>query len=247
LLGVTAALIEWQAGGGSGRFWAALGLGVAGWGAFAVVERRAEYPLVEARLLRGRVFAGGTLASVLWGLGMNGVVFYTSLYLQTELGASPVQAGLAFVPVAVAVAMAVPPAGGLVVVAVGLLLVAAADPSGGVRAVLPGLVVVGLGSGLTTPLTDAVLAVVPADSAGVASAVVSAAREMSGVLGIAVVGLVIARYPAQALGPAQSLGPGFRAGLVVAAGAVLLGAAIAAVSLRHQDHPTPAPAPTPAP
>ncbi|MFD0469587.1 MFS transporter [Nonomuraea thailandensis] len=50
--------------------------------AFVVAERRAREPMVELGLFRVRSFAGGVAAQVLWGLGVNGVFFYTAIFLQ---------------------------------------------------------------------------------------------------------------------------------------------------------------------
>jgi EmrB/QacA subfamily drug resistance transporter len=254
LLAATGALVEWNVeGGGSAAVRVAVVVSALSWAAFVDVERRSAHPLIPVSLWRRRAFTGGSAAQVLWGLGINGILFFTSMYLQGVLGLGPTAAGLVFVPIAVAVAVAVLPAGkltdrfgaagtvaaGMVVVSVGLVAVALADPGHGVAGVLPGLVLVGLGSGLTTPLTDGVLAVVPAERAGVASAVISAAREMSGVLGIAVVGLALTAVESaqrRAGVPARAAFlDGYRCGLAIAAPAVLAGALMAWLALRDQS------------
>nr|MDT0667856.1 hypothetical protein [Micromonospora sp. DSM 115978] len=127
--------------------------------------------------------------------GINGVFFFTSLFLQGVLAFSPTEAGLAFVPVAALLVLTVPVAaklsttvgahwtvgGGLAVVAAGLVLVSRVGVGGGFVDLLPGLACIGIGSAMTTPLTERVLAVTAAGGSGMASAVVSAAREVSGV------------------------------------------------------------------
>src|SRR6266542_2534492 len=65
---------------------------------FVAIEARTRAPMVDMSLFRSRVFTGGTAAMVLWGLGVMGVYFFTSLYLQGILGFSPSTTGLAFVP-----------------------------------------------------------------------------------------------------------------------------------------------------
>src|SRR5580700_917497 len=106
--------------------------------AFLWIEPRVRYPMVDVRLFRSRVFAGGTLVMMLWAFGIFGIYFFTSIYLQTMLGFSPTKAGLAFVPMAVVLAISasvapllVPRLGahrtvglGTAVMAVGLYLVA---------------------------------------------------------------------------------------------------------------------------
>lgn len=251
LLALTGALVEWHAGGGRGTgVRIAVVVAVVSWAGFVAVERRSSSPLIPVTLWRRPAFTGGTLAQVLWGLGINGILFFTAMYLQGVLGLGPTAAGAVFVPIAVAVALAVLPTPrlvdrfgaarvvvvGMVLVALGLLGVELADPASGVAGVVPGLVLVGAGSGLTTPLTDGILAAVPAERSGVASAVVSAAREMSGVLGIAVVGLVLTGIEQVQEGagrsPQEAFLAGYRGGLAFSAAAVLCGAAAAWVALR---------------
>ena len=60
--------------------------------------------MVEMRLFRSRVFAGGTVTMMLWAFGIFGIYFFTSIYLQNILGFSPTKAGLAFVPMALCLA-----------------------------------------------------------------------------------------------------------------------------------------------
>ncbi|MEU4511346.1 MFS transporter [Nonomuraea wenchangensis] len=73
-------------GYGSPAVVAALALCAGGGAAFAVAERRAADPMVDLRLFAVRAFAGGVAAQVLWGLGVNGVFFYTAIFLQGVLG-----------------------------------------------------------------------------------------------------------------------------------------------------------------
>lgn len=215
--------------------------------AFMAVESRARFPLVDVSLFRNRVFAGGTAAQVLWGLAINGVFFFTSLYIQDVLALSPTQAGLVFVPLAVflVVGVAIAPrvvtlfganvtvAAGMVTIAIGLLPIVVLGS--GVEQQLLGCAVVGLGSGLTTPLTSAILGVMPEDRAGIGSAVVAVAREISGVLGIALIGAILAARQATALAegspPADAFLDGHVTGLIGAAVLVLAGAVVSAVTL----------------
>ncbi|MEJ3750135.1 MFS transporter [Actinomycetes bacterium KLBMP 9797] len=198
--------------------------------AFVRVERRTAAPLVDPRLFTARVFRGGVAVQVLWGLGVNGVYFYTAVYLQDVRGFTPSGAGLAFLPLALAVAAgaslapalvarfgaARTVAAGLVLVAAGMVVVAA---GGAVVTLLGALTVVGFGSALTVPLSACILGAVPEERAGVASAVFGVAREVSGVLGIAGVGVVVAL-----VGDGVGFATGYTAGLVAAAGLVLCGA-----------------------
>lgn len=253
LLAITYALVQGnEEGFGSGPILAAFVVAVAASLAFMAIESRATYPLVDVSLFRNRVFAGGTAAQVLWGLSINGVFFFTSLYIQDVLDLSPTQAGLVFVPLAVAlvIGVAIAPrlvtafganvtvAAGMVVIAVGLLPIVVLGS--GVEQQLLGCAIVGLGSGLTTPLTSAILGVMPEDRAGIGSAVVGVAREVSGVLGIAIIGAILAARQASALADGSSASDAFLdghiTGLLGAAVLVLLGAVVSALTLpRSRD------------
>jgi len=106
---MTYALIEGHdAGWTSPAILAALALAAAAGGAFTMVESRSPASMVDPTLFRNRVFTGGTLTLVLWGLALIGVYFFTALYLQTVLGFSPTTAGLAFVPMALLMAAVAP-------------------------------------------------------------------------------------------------------------------------------------------
>jgi DHA2 family methylenomycin A resistance protein-like MFS transporter len=85
----------------------------------------------------------------------------------------------------------VPAAAGLLIAAAGLALLARAQPYSGLPVLLPALLLWGIGCGLLTPaVVAAAIATVPADRAGLASAVNNTARQTGGAIGIAVAGAV---------------------------------------------------------
>ena len=215
--------------------------------AFVAVERVARAPMIDAALFADRVFSGGTATQVLWGLGVNGVFFFTSLFLQDVLDLGPTAAGAMFVPLAIALVLGVPVSALLagrigvhVTVAAGMGLIAAGliwtSFVGQAALLAPALVLIGAGSALTTPLTSAVLEAVPEAKAGVAAAVISVAREVSGVLGIALVGAVVAagRAVSAAGGatPTDAFADGYALGLWCSAALTLVGGAISLLTLR---------------
>ncbi|MFI9558564.1 MFS transporter [Nonomuraea endophytica] len=205
--------------------------------AFVVVERRAVRPMVDLALFRVRSFSGGVVAQVLWGLGVNGVFFYTAIFLQDVLGFTPSASGLAFVPLALLVVAAAPlvpwverwagagrtVAAGLVLVAAGMVVAAFLGPGDGWGDLLPAVCAIGVGSALTMPLGSAVLGAVPEERAGVAGGVFSVSREISGLFGIAGVGGVV-----HAVG---TFAAGYTVGLLAAAALVLGGALVSVLSL----------------
>ena len=171
--------------------------------AFVVVERRTTQPLVPMSLFRRRVFSGTNVVTLLL-YGALGVVFFLlGLVLQGPLGYTPLQAGVATVPITLAMLFLSSRAGALaerigprIPMTVGPLLVAAAmllltriEPdSSYVTDVLPGIVVFGLGLALTVaPLTATALGAVDDEHAGIASGVNNAVARTGQLLAVAAV------------------------------------------------------------
>ena len=102
---------------------------------------------------------------------------------------------------------------------------------------MPSFAVIGLGGGLTIPLTATVLGVMPTAQAGVASGVFNASREVAGLLGITVIGAVLTSRQDAALAaghtPVDAFLTGYRAGLLLAAVLVVAGGVVAFTTLRR--------------
>jgi len=251
LTALTWALIE-----GAPRGWtSALVLGafavaaVAGLG-FVVVEQRSTDPMVAVALFRDRVFSGGVVAMMLWAFGLFGIYFFTSLYLQDVLGFSPTEAGLAFLPMALcmvtgavlserigrALGVARVVGSAMLLMGVGIATVSLLGADASYLALMPSFVVIGIGGGLTTPLTATILGAMPGDRAGVASGLFNASREVAGLLGITVIGAILsARQSAAVHGgalPLDAFLSGYRLGLLVAAALVAVGGLAAWLALR---------------
>ncbi|VVJ18243.1 Uncharacterised protein [Amycolatopsis camponoti] len=240
---LTAALVELGENPRAGV--ALLAAGLALGAGFVLRERRARDRLVPADLTGNRVFAGSLAVQVLWGLGISGIVFFTPLLHQEFLGLDPVRAGLPLALVAVAVVAATPPVpwavarfgphrtvgAGLAVVAGGLLALAAVNHLPAIGPRVPGLVLIGAGSAFTTPLTSHALDVVAERRSGTASGLLTASRELSSALGVALIGAVLTAVRAIRLdagAPAGvALATGYTAGLLTAAGLTLAGALLA--------------------
>jgi len=219
---------------------------------FVWLELRVREPMVAMSLFRERVFSGGLIALVMWGFGLFGIYFFTSLYLQGVLGFSPTKAGAAFVPMALLMA-----AGAVIservshrlgayrVVGAAMLLMAAGIASVSLlgadadfASLMPSFALIGIGGGLTVPLTSSVLEAMPRAEAGVASGIFNASREVSGLLGITVIGAVLTARQSALLAagdaPLDAFLGGYRAGLLLAAGLVALGGVAAYVGLRRR-------------
>ncbi|GAB2813703.1 MFS transporter [Actinoallomurus bryophytorum] len=252
LFSVTYALIEghnrgWTSGLILGSFALAAVAGVA----FVLIERRTTDPMVDLSMFRIRIFSGGTGAMILWGFGVMGVYFFTAMYLQNVLGFSPTEAGAAFVPMALMMAATAPVAAvvarrlgthvtvalGLALNVAGLVMVSFVGEHGHFMDLMPAFVAFGVGSGLTMmPLNDAIISVLPEGRAGTASAVMNAAREVSGLLGVTIVGAILTTRQASLVRggatPVHAFLSGYQFALLVAAAIVFVGVPLSLYTLR---------------
>jgi len=119
----------------------------------------------------------------------------------------------------------------------GLALMSTLGAGASFAALMPGFVIFGLGAGLMqVPLTNAILDSQPAANAGIASALLNAAREVSGLLGITVIGAVLRATQSGALNrgttPAGAFLDGYHAGLYVTVGLLVAGAVLSYLALR---------------
>jgi EmrB/QacA subfamily drug resistance transporter len=170
--------------------------------AFVVIERRVAHPLLPLRIVLDRLRGGAYLAMGLAGAGMFGVFLFLTFYLQNTLGFSPIQSGLAFLPMSAAIIATatttttrlVPRTGPKPLVITGMTLATAAMlffaqlevNSSYALDILPGLVVLGVGLGLVfaPAFSSATLGVAPQE-AGVASAMVNTSQQVGGSVGTA--------------------------------------------------------------
>ena len=171
--------------------------------------------MVDVSLFRERVFTGGIIAIVMWGFGLFGIYFFTSLYLQNVLGFSPTEAGAAFVPMALLMAVGAVvservaargrrrtgrSALAMVLMAVGIASVSLlGERRVATSSLMPSFALIGIGGGLSVPLTAMVLGAMPVEQAGVASGIFNAAREVAGLLGITVIGAILTARQSVAL------------------------------------------------
>ncbi|WP_410671390.1 MFS transporter [Amycolatopsis sp. cmx-4-68] len=177
--------------------------GVALVAVFVLIERRTRNPLLPLRVILDRVRGTAYLALGISGIGMFAVFLFLTYYLATTLGFTPLQTGVAFLPMIGSVmagavfsgAVLLPRTGprplvpvGCVLSAVGMaMLTGIHADSGYAGAVLPALLVTGLGFGLIFgPVQNAATSGVRSHDAGVASALVTTAQQIGGSIGTAV-------------------------------------------------------------
>ena len=259
LTSLTYALIEGHdRGWTSGQILGVFGLAAAATAVFLAIESRVRQPMVQTAVFRARELSGGTAVMMIWAFGVLGIYFFTSLYLQGILGFSPTKAGLAFVPMALFVVLASmvaarvtsligghrTVAAGVLLMVVGLLLFARLGAGASFAALIPGFAVFGIGIGLmNVPLTTAVLDGLPAEHAGIASALLNNSREVAGLLGITVIGAVLRAQQGISLrggaSAPQAFLDGYHAGLWVTIGLLAAGVVVSYVSLRPRQRPEP--------
>jgi EmrB/QacA subfamily drug resistance transporter len=206
---------------------------------FAVLELHTPRPLLELRRLADRAVGGGALLMLAASAVMFGAFLLSSLYLQDVLRTGALETGLAFLPMAAAVAagahagsqlvgrsgVRLPMAAGFAVTAGGLVLLSGVGARGDyVAHVLPGMLVAGLGLGVVlVSVAVAVLSGARDEESGMLSGVNTTGHEIGGSLGIAVL-LTIATSAAGAGGAptASGIAAAFAAAAAVAAAASLV-------------------------
>jgi len=210
LAGIVFALIEQpHYGWGSAVIAVPLAGGLACAVAFVAYERRAPEPMLKLELFSRRNFAVGNLETFSMYAGLGIFFFYLTIYVQQVAGYTALQAGLTTVPVTIvmfalsrrfgALADRFGPrifmGAGPIVAAVGLLpLLGLGRNISYLTELLPGVLVFSFGLTLTVaPLTATVLADADQGDAGIASAVNNAVARIASLIGVSVVGIVVAR------------------------------------------------------
>jgi len=206
MIGVVYAVKEMAAHGAS---WGAAGAGLGGLAAIGWFVRRQltlPAPLLDMRLFRHRGFSGAVLADLLTILGLSGLVFFLSQFLQLVQERRPLEAGLAELPAAVGAVVTGLIAGrvarrysvrsvvsgGLGAIGLALAAVALIHEDTGYPLIGAVLLVVGAGAGFAFTVTsDVILSSVPKERAGAAGAVSETAYELGAALGIALLGSVV--------------------------------------------------------
>jgi EmrB/QacA subfamily drug resistance transporter len=170
-------------------------------GLFVAVELRTKNPLLPMRILLDRNRGGSYMTSVLLGAAIFGSSLFLTYYFQQVLDYTPIEAGLASLPISLGVFAAAGGVGrvltrfgprpimalGAIFGTVGMLLLAQIDVESSFWAlVFPGEILFGLGMGMIfVPLSNLALINVEASDAGAASAVLNASQQVGGSLGTA--------------------------------------------------------------
>ena len=185
---------------------AALVGGFAAVGLFVRWELNREQPMLDPRNFLRRGFGAGSLSITVQFFAFFGFLFLVLPYLQLVLGYSPLQAATALLPMAAVVIplsrFAPKIAGrvgvrvtgplGLGLMATAFMVLSTLGTSASYWHLLAGLLPLGAGMALAgSPATTAIVASLPREKQGVASAINDVSRELGGALGIAVLGSVL--------------------------------------------------------
>lgn len=166
-------------------------------------QKHLAYPFLDVTLFRRPAFSAAIVAYALAGLSMMGVYIFMTQYLQLVLGLTPLQAGIATVPwsLCFTVGSLLAPrlarhwgarrvmVRGLLLAAAGFGITALVVPPYGLWILIAGMLAMSLGMApVFTVGNELIITTAPAERAGAASALAETSAELSGALGIAVLG-----------------------------------------------------------
>ena len=228
---------------------------------FVLIESRTSAPLIRLGIFRVRSLAGANLVLLLVVGGLFAFFFFSSLYVQQILGYSPLEAGLAFLPVTVGIGIGagiaqqlvkmigvrVTAAVGMLIAAFGLYLFSHASVDGSYLSdVLPAVIPQSIGMGLFfVPITLIATTNVANEDAGLASGLFNTSQQVGGALGLAVLSTLAADKSASVLADlghapnaaeqASALLDGFNVAFTVAAILVAVSAVLLMLLVRKED------------
>ncbi|WTW92588.1 MFS transporter [Streptomycetaceae bacterium NBC_01309] len=207
VIGLVYAVKEAASGGlVQGRVAVALLVGVVAAGVFVRRQQRIDNPLIDVALFRNKAFTGSILANLMAMFALVAQSLLFAQYFQSVLGWSPLKAGLAGLPGGVfamlggvAAAPLIAVLGRARLVAVGMTLAAGgfslytlSGASSNYPLLVLGMAPCALGMGMAMTVTgDTILASVPKDRAGAASAISETATELGAALGMALLGSIL--------------------------------------------------------
>jgi EmrB/QacA subfamily drug resistance transporter len=233
--------------------------------AFVAIELRSAAPLVPFGFFRNRTISGTNVVALLVAMALFSMFFFVSLYMQLVLGYDALEAGLAYLPLAVGIIISAGVASGLVtrfgfkpiltaglvLTAIGLVWFAQVDVGGDYLGdiLFPSLVAaVGLGFAFV-PMTIAAVSGVAPHETGLASGLINTSQQVGGALGLAILASIANSRTDELMDAANgapsalpgALTEGFQIAFMVGAGFAVVGAILAstlissAASRRHAE------------
>ncbi len=244
LAGTTYALTQW--GGGLALFAAVAGV-LAGVG-FVVVEKREKMPMLALGIFRDRTFSSANVMTLLVYAALAASGFFITLQLQTVSGWSPLEAGIATLPITIVMILLaakggeigarigprIPMTFGPIVMGIScLMLLAIGDDVNYVVDVLPGVTVFGLGLSLmVAPLTATVLAAAPDEHAGIASGVNNAVARTGSLLAVAALPVAVGLTGDDYAMPSV-FNDGYRSAMIACAALLIAGGVVSWFTIRN--------------
>ncbi|HEX6021051.1 MAG TPA: MFS transporter [Solirubrobacter sp.] len=245
-----------QAGWASLQTLLLLGVSLALIAGFVLIERRNKAPLVPfPGIFRHRSISGINVTALLVAMALFSMFFFISLYMQQVLGYDPLEAGVAYLPLAFGIIVSAGIASqlvtrfgvrpvlvsGLILTAVGLLWFSQISVGGSyVGDILFPSLIAAFGLGFAfVPMTIAAVAGVEPHEAGLASGLINTSQQIGGALGLAVLA-AIANSRRESLTEAGAAMPtalteGFQLALTVGAGFAIVGAVLALLLVGRGD------------
>jgi EmrB/QacA subfamily drug resistance transporter len=237
-----------DSGWASPRVLTTLVVGVVLFVAFCITEARSPHALVPLAVFKSRQFsAANAVTFVVYG-ALGGALFLLPVVLQEVCGYSPLEAGVALLPVTVimltlsarsaALAARIGPrlqmSVGPLTIAVGMTLFTRVNSTGDyLTQVLPALLVFGLGLAINVaPLTATALSAAPAELSGTASAVNNDVARVASLIAVAVLPGLAGISGDAYLHPATLL-HGFHTAMLIAAAVAAAGGVLAAATIRN--------------
>ncbi len=182
---------------------------------FLVIESRVEHPLLPTRVFANRTRAASFVAMFFAPAAMFAMFFYLSQYIQTVMGYSPIEAGVAFLPFCVGLVLAAGISSNLInridpriLAGIGTLMASAALfgfsripndttlPISDVQAsywtdILPFILMMSVGMGLTfVPLTLTAVHHLRNEDSGIGSGVLNTMQQVGGALGLSLLATI---------------------------------------------------------
>jgi EmrB/QacA subfamily drug resistance transporter len=224
---------------------------------FVVIESRVKDPLLPLRVVSDRTRAGSYLAIGISGIALFAVFLFLTYFLQQTKGFTPIQSGLAFLPMTAAIVVTAASVNirflakvgprpllvlGMLLGAVSLAWLAQITPTSSyVGHVLPALLILGVGMGnIFAPALASATYGVEARDTGVASAMVNTMQQVGGSIGTALLSSIfassVASY-AEGKAPTPQLATdaavhGYTVAFWIAAGVFAVGALIVGTTMR---------------
>ena len=173
---------------------------------FIEIEKKVPEPIVDLKFFKIPAFVHTLINNFIVFMGMMGSIFLLPIFAQTFLGYTATESGYLFMPMAFMMVLASPIGGSFTgkvesryiiaistfIAALGLLLFARIDPRSSALDIIIPLCVMAFGLGLgMAQRTNIIASVVDPHEIGIASSILSLARNIAGAFGIAIFGTIL--------------------------------------------------------